>query len=453
MLSLCWHTSIALSVLTIGASDLFTAHDFDSACASAKERGKLVLIAFCDEQNAEHTKLIDDTFADPDVIAWIKPTCIGLRPKAGMRDALAERFEVTDMPSILLLDPSGRVRARLPRLRNPSQFLVEVKNKLAASDQVGLAQRRLKTDKDAPLAARLTYARALEEEGNLDEALKEYMLCVRLRSGSSSAGPSGVETVGTRLVAIEEIARLSERSSAAREALARVRDECRARILGGTAGMTDPVVFTSASARLDDLSGVLDTYHRMAKESPGSLTGRLLRESIVEALLEARRYSDISSLIDVPRRFRLAHDQFQRDVARPLPSGPETDRFRAFQREAFVTQAVKWYEMLIGTEQATAADDVAQALLAIDNSPNTYHALAASALRTGRLSEKDLGYARQAVEAAEPLEADMVITLVGILRQMDRLKEARQFVDTHANKLADEVDRSRVKASLNATHD
>jgi tetratricopeptide (TPR) repeat protein len=438
----------------------FAGLSFEAACRAAAETDKLVLVyvkAPAGEATASEPADVGpleieypkrnppDTYAaytwsDEEVARWISDQAIAIEIEAGASPDFIERFAVDALPTVLVLDPNGAVRARIRGFRGARSFLREVKERIAASDPVAAARRRLRHAGADDAVARLAYARALEDTNRRKEALAEYIEC--LDSVSPAMGPQ----LGARLLAIEGMGRLARTFEPAREALIERHGALRERVLAGLASREDPALFAAMGTQVGKVDDTLAVYRQLLESAPDSITTLLLRRGVVDSLVAVRRYAEVLELIDVLEQFELAHRQQQADATRPLPSGEESDAFRAFLRRGFVGQAVRYYEILIGAGQTEDATRVAGTILEVDSTAATYAALAEAGLRTGRPTEDNLVQARQALAlGGDPPDLDALITLVKICRRLGKDDEAARVVERYERDLPRPADRAALR--------
>ncbi|GAG01835.1 unnamed protein product, partial [marine sediment metagenome] len=61
---------------------------------------------------------------------------------------------------------------------------------------------------------------------------------------------------------------------------------------------------------------------------------------ICERALKLKQYKRIAELIDIQGNVDRAHERYRRDLAKPVPPGTTDEKYRAFERKAFVEQTV-----------------------------------------------------------------------------------------------------------------
>jgi tetratricopeptide (TPR) repeat protein len=438
----------------------FAGVSLEAACRAAAETDKFVLVYVKAPRDETTTSKPPDvgpleieyperdppdtyaayTWSDKDVARWIRDRAIAVEIDAGANPDFIERFAVDAVPTVLVLEPNGAVRARIRGFRGARSFLRELKERIAASDPVTAARKRLQRAGADDAAARLAYAGALERANHYKEALAEYLEC--LDSESLAREPQ----LGARLLAIKGMGRLAKTFAPARKALIERHGTLRERVLGGKASREDPALFAAMGTQLGKVDETLAVYRKLLASTPDSIVTLLLRQGVVDSLVDVRRYAEVLELIDVLEQFQAAHQQQQADARRPLPTGEESDAFRTFLRRGFVEQAVRYYEILSGAGQVEGATRVAKTILEIDAEAATYAALAAAGLRTRRPTEDNLDQARKAVElVGDPPDIDVLITLVQICKLLGRDDEAAGVVERYERGLPRPVDRAALR--------
>ena len=430
--------AVALSLVCCGvaiAEDQatpFAAMSFDQACVAAKDQNRLVLVYFSklgDEQCETFRKL---TWHDASVGKWLGEHVIAIEVEASSGQALRARFSVLATPTVLVLSSGGDLRSRIVGFRDAAELLVELDAALQASDPVELARRRLELSADNA-AAMLAYARALEEHGKFDAALKQYQLCLERES------KRGSQFGGMTLVVLDELSRLGKRFPAAHEALLQIRNASRERLLTGKGSQTDPSVLTASNINLKDANDTFTVFKKLESSAPNDLTTRLFRECAVDAMLAIGDYDRAGKLIDASVYARHAYRQYQYDISKPVPLGADYGEFRSFQGRTYVDRSVKYYEILLGIDQPQDANEIASTLLRVDDGPDTLIAMARAGLRSNHPTEVHAHYVRQALRSYDHPHAELLSLFVKLLIQLDHCDEATEVVDEYGPALDDDA--------------
>ena len=89
--------------------DPFRTLGFDAACAAARSESKVVMLDFFTTWCVPCKKLDEVTWKDGSVRAWLAKKTVALRIDAEAEKALAERFVVEAYPSLVFVQPDGKI--------------------------------------------------------------------------------------------------------------------------------------------------------------------------------------------------------------------------------------------------------------------------------------------------------------------------------------------------------
>jgi len=438
-----WRWIICFSVLstTAVAGEALPQMPYSGACEAARSADRLLLVYFSEPDNAQCDAYREQIWSNDAVRRWLGANVVAVEMTADTSAKVRADLDVRLLPAVLVLTPDGVVRARVIGFREPNVLIRQLDMQIEASDPLALARRRFEQNKNEP-AGMLSYAQALEEAGAVDEAVKHFVQCFEAsRKGGHGYG-------GAQLVVIDELGRLATDSLPAKQALTRLRDESRQRIIEDDGHRSDPAVFAAANGWLGNLDDTLAVYEQLKDRDADGLPTRFLREAAVDSALRLRQYDRIRSLIDILEHAERAYQQYQWDQHRPMPEAGEAAQFRAFEKRAFVDRTVKYYEILVGLGEDDNAASVASMILNVDDGPQSYLALARAAVRAGRVLPANAQQVRQAIELADGVEIDTVAVLVEILARLDRRDEAARAIIESAPRLADPADADRLKRIL-----
>jgi hypothetical protein len=455
-----WSRAVALCIVAQSPSEPWREIPFESALRIAQETHHALLVYVWEEDEAECEQYDRTTWSDDGVRRWLAEHAVAIRVPARSRASLPEWCRFGLVPTVILLAPEGESRgspnisllARVSRIegyRTAEALLPALEQALRATDPVEQARIRLEAD-GGDLAARVTYAQALREAGRLPDALAQFAICLDASPGGgesgdgesggddSAGGLAGNRALAVRLMVIDELGALARAFPPAREELIRRRDGWKARVLSPDAGSGAPALLAAADGALGDIDDLLKVHRTLHSSAPRGLTTRLLRDAAVDALITTKRYEQVFELIDVVRQFRLAQEQHEQDVRRPVPGATDLERFRAFLRRQFIERNIRFYEVLVGAGRSEDAERVAVTMLQIDDRPATCAALAEAGLRTGKPVEANLAQARRAVAGSTPPDPRHVELLAQLLRHFGHDEEAARLPEPAASPPADE---------------
>ena len=113
--------------------------DLDGAMLQARTQHKLVLVDVYATWCGWCKKLESDTFSDPIVAASLTKNFILVKMEAddhGAGQAFANKNGVRGLPTIIILDASGKVRGSITGYLSPADFMAKVKE-IAGDDPAG----------------------------------------------------------------------------------------------------------------------------------------------------------------------------------------------------------------------------------------------------------------------------------------------------------------------------
>ena len=179
----------APAVAEAGPGSIPWSHVPDQALASALESGRPVLVNFHADWCAPCHVMDAETFADPDVVERIG-AFVALKVDADREAAFADRYEVTLLPTTVVLTPTGK---RVVTLRGvvDAPDMIDLLG-LVADGWDGYYEA---IQRPADPAALETVATYLARIGNAPEALKTLRLASSLlrSSGAEQARVQSVE--------------------------------------------------------------------------------------------------------------------------------------------------------------------------------------------------------------------------------------------------------------------
>ncbi|HLU46674.1 MAG TPA: thioredoxin family protein, partial [Planctomycetota bacterium] len=143
--------------------------DLDKALAEATKLGRPVLVDFGAEWCGWCKKLDRETFGDVRVIRLVREHFVPVRIDTDKSPAIAQRFEVRGLPTLLFLASSGKEMQRFEGFME-AQLFIERAGKAVASSKTLQDLRKAAEASPDDIDAQRAYARALFALGNAAEA-------------------------------------------------------------------------------------------------------------------------------------------------------------------------------------------------------------------------------------------------------------------------------------------
>lgn len=109
---------------------LFSGHDLEAALKKAKKKSKMVMIDFTATWCGPCHKMTMDTFSQKNVQKFLKEKAVCIKVDIDKNKALAKKFNVTAIPTIVFVDAGGNEQGRVRGYRGPEQFIPAVKEAL-----------------------------------------------------------------------------------------------------------------------------------------------------------------------------------------------------------------------------------------------------------------------------------------------------------------------------------
>lgn len=405
---------VALTACTSEHDGPFRDLPFADAAALAKQEQKIVLVDFFTTWCGPCKKLDATTWKDATVQAWLAEHTIALKIDAEKEPDLAQRFGVRAYPSIVLVKPDGTVVDSLVGYRDAQTFLSEVDDALAGKTALTRAREKLVGHEHDPII-RQRVAGELARAGRPDEALVEYLWC--FDNGAKSRGYAGVRLS----FLIGELGTLAKTHPPALRALEERRDAAEARVLAGSKKFEDASEAAAINREIGTAARALEFYERL--RAAGPMTNNVksaLSTTVLEPLLEARRYQEVLDLFEKPEGFVTGSIRMHGSTAemrstmsddRSTMSDDDEADMEKTLKKMIVTRCRPIHESLVGVGLGERAAAVADSLIEFAPSGMTYATLIESCARAGdveaakALSARGLGSSsgkedKAAIEAA-----------------------------------------------------
>lgn len=368
----------ALLAAALGTGDVFRKIDLEAAQVAAQAEDRCVLAQFARVGAAETKKLDSTTWTETRVREWVVLKSVPIKLDYDKNDELLTRYRVHVAPTILFLNENGTEIDRITGYVDGRTFLAETKAIFGGADPLERARKRLAANEQDP-HRHLDVGIALVDRGLLSEGLQQFLWC----------WDHGVEADSTfvecrRTFLLHEMLRLMRLYPAAGDALLSRARTVYESVL--SCSVTDPELadFLLLNRELQREERTLEAFDKLdpSSEACAALRKRLAPH-VVNAMIDARRYTDAAGLIgDVKSRFAELVAHFRAESAR-LEAEHPVDAFLLIEtaRRALRIDAARLYETFLGADLFDDADELSKLVLAFDEKGATYCALMRGALR------------------------------------------------------------------------
>ena len=433
---------------------------YEEAAARAEADEKIVFIDFFTTWCLPCKEMDRTTFQDPEVAAWLAEHAIALKVDAEeneTNEALAARFGVRSFPNYVYLTPKGELLDRITGKKDSAEFLELSASVIAGDNTVIRARRALaKGDENDPML-RMRLADALSELGRNDEALREYLWCFD-EGAKHDPAYRGVR-VSFLLGFIARLARLGGSFPPALDALVERRDAAKQRILDGETGDEAARVFARINDALGEGDATLALFDSLKDNDVLHATAaRILVREAFDLLVDAKRYGEIVSYLDVPGRaafhLGLFDDAAQREKENDANFGEAMLKAQRDALTLLTRQSVAGcYEVLVGVREYEEATSIAGQLIERVHDAETLNALARAGYRTGSPIEENLAMARVAHAQTGGDSLPIVDTLARLLAVMGHRDEAVSVAEAGLAKATSDDDRTLMEQCLDYCRD
>lgn len=443
---------LLLAAMAVAEGVKFHNLTYDEAAARAEAEEKIVFIDFFTTWCLPCKEMDRTTFQDPEVAAWLAEHAVALKVDAEeneTNEALAARFGVKSFPNYVYLTPKGELLDRITGKKDSEEFLELSASVIAGDNTVIRAQRALaRGDENDPML-RMQLAKAFWEMGRHDEALREYLWCFDEGAEHDPAYR------GVRMsFLLGFIARLAGSFPPAREALVERRDAAKQRIVDGETGDEAARVFAGINRALGEGTSTLGLFDSLKNDDVLHATAaRILVREAFDLLVDAKRYSDIVSHLDVAGRaaFHLGmfDDMAKHERENKANFGEEMLEAQRDVRTKLTRQSVAaCYQVLVGVGEHEGAASIANKLIKKLDDAETLNALAQAGYRTGSPVEENLSMARVAFALTGGDSLPIVDTLARLLAVMGHRDEAVSVAEAGLAKATTDDDRTLMEECL-----
>jgi tetratricopeptide (TPR) repeat protein len=404
---------------------------FNAACERAAAEGRIVLALAYRDDDPVCGRLQRHTLNDASVREFLGRNTVPIRFDVRSEAALARRYEIAGVPTVLFLRADGSEIERITGLAPADAFLSLAHSFLADRDLVDLALENV-------VDAHVHLADKLVEKGRYAEALAEYEWALaRCLSSPKLFDDSGRGV----LQGLHDLAQsYGPAQEPVRQAYAAARDRMRA----GTAGVSDMLLVSTLNYLRDEPQRTLALFDEARGQCSDPAVLAAWTQEVFHLLCQERRYADIAAGMDVAQ----AVDEILRWDERAAPARADyaTDRDFAVARRAHLDDLEQrictWYQVLIGLERLELADRLADHLLQQRRRAQTLNNLAWAGYLAGRPTEQNVAQARAAYEMSHGNNAAIIDTLARVHAARGERDEALRVLDESIVRMNNPADRA-----------
>ena len=361
--------------------EVFRDLSFENALLEAGKTDRLVMVDFFTTWCGPCKRLDEVTWTDAAVRAWLAENTVALKVDAEQEVELARTYTVAAYPTLLFVQPDGKERGRIVGFKDATGFLEAASDAVRGIRPSQRAREKLQGGEANSPMLRQEYADTLAREGKHAEALEEYLWCF---DHGLEHGPS---YVGVRLsFLLRSIVDLGSVHPPALEALEGRRDERSEDILQGSGSVQQVRDVAAINRVLGESDRTLELFDRLAEVEGLTEARRLelrrgMSRSIVDLLLEKRRYEDVLELGgDLERELAMELLQYRR-----LEESDSDAHILSITKRITLDRLVRNYEALVGSKTRDAqARAYAARIFEFDATPSTREALMERARKAGR---------------------------------------------------------------------
>lgn len=297
---------------------------------------------------------------------------------------------------------------------------------------------------ESPLERQMA-ARRLVERGEHARALELLLWCF---DEGVERDPSYASVRNSFL--IREIAELGKQHMPALEALRVRRDAAGQRLRQGGGDADDVTTFASINRQFDMNDATVALYDDMLLTAKDSNLLRLMARLSFDPLLEAQRYRDVE--FGHPDLLETALRQFEAyEQSAPATDGLSADVLATMSQvrlKSLRESVGKYYEAMVALGWTDDARQVAEKLIEVDASAETYVDLARHALRSENPSADDVSLAREADARLGGRDATALALLAELMAMTGQVDPAVTMLQQRMPTFTSNADKTYLELTL-----
>lgn len=359
---------------------LFREMGYEDAVQLSNRENKPLFLVFDGDWAKDRQKLVTKTLGSPAIAPLLHDRTITLRIDVIDLPDIAKKYNITDVPTLILIAPDGKEINRWTGTPKPTPFATELNALLSGSSAL---QYKRTTTKPSDLVARHKLISAMIVEGQHDEALTDLLTLYH-----TGIGPDSIvrKKLSTRAV-IETLYRLGNQHPPAREALLCLREQEVQRIHRNPSNAIAAQKLATILQTLNDQENTLATYKNLP---PGTAHDTIKISVVVRLYVKQKAYREAASELTVKEALREAdrYDEmgmFGRASTRVLllPFGGPlfTEQIFEKQHDRALNRRLYLYELYVGADRPDEARQLAQSILEWDRMKTAPAAIRAATKR------------------------------------------------------------------------
>lgn len=363
---------IVAALSSVALADPFLALTLDAALQRGRDENRPVFVLVLDPHATAANERSAAVWSDAALAALLRARTVPVRFDAAASPDFVRRQRIDELPALLLLDADGRQRDRLIPYRLTADMLAELRAALDGRDIVDRARAAVAAQGERDAFAREHLALALLWKRRFDEAQTEFAWCIDV--GLNEA----VYAASRRDPLLRAAWRLADEHPPAAALLHNRRDAWEKSLRAGDDDANRARNLAALHRVLGESVRTLRLYDDL---KPASRARRLLRDALIEPLVEAKRYDDVvagGALLELYRAHR------RRLAAQPAACCAGHEKPLGARGDAALEFAALLIEAAAGARRDDDVRRLIDAALADADSPEHRVRLRAALLRANR---------------------------------------------------------------------